>query len=382
MLCYAPGPTDFQLPVHGVRAAGLGRTSARAAGENGGADPDGWLIAGAIYGGVTRLAESRRPADGAAWRVFLSSTSELRNFPAGGKSYVAEVERAIAAAGHVIVDMADFPAADQPVAELCADRVRGCEVYVGVLGTRYGSPVTDRPEVSYTELEFEAATAAGLPRLVFLLDTDADSWYPARRVDRLGVRAPAGGVPPPGPGKWAGHAAVRRSGYAGATCRARAAGAGRASRGRRQGAAGAGPGGRGDRRDPAGTLGVSAACGPDGGAGRAGPRVTGTGGARAHRDARGWQDTAGRGLRPSQAGRALAAGGMDQRRGFGQRAHGTEPRRFGAGPSHGIRGCADLGSGGTEPTGSGRGAVLGGIRQRHRAGCAATVPAGRPGPLG
>jgi hypothetical protein len=86
---------------------------------------------------------------------------------------MAEVERAISACGHVIVDMADFPAADQPAAQLCAERVRGCDVYVGVLGTRYGSPVADRPDVSYTELEFEAATAAGLPRLVFVLDTSA-----------------------------------------------------------------------------------------------------------------------------------------------------------------------------------------------------------------
>jgi hypothetical protein len=105
--------------------------------------------------------------------VFLSHTSELRAFPAEGKSYVVEAERAIAAAGHVIVDMADFPAADQPAAQVCVEQVRGCEVYVGVLGTRYGSPVPDRPEVSYTELEFDTATAAGMPRLVFLLDTAA-----------------------------------------------------------------------------------------------------------------------------------------------------------------------------------------------------------------
>jgi len=87
---------------------------------------------------------------------------------------VAEAERAISAAGYAIVDMADFPAADQPAAQLCAELVRGCDVYVGVLGTRYGSPVRDKPEVSYTELEFDTATAAGMPRLVFLLDTSAD----------------------------------------------------------------------------------------------------------------------------------------------------------------------------------------------------------------
>ncbi len=113
------------------------------------------------------------PGVGARWRVFLSHTSELRNFPEKGTSYVAEAERAVSAAGHVIVDMADFPATDQPAAQECAERVRGCEVYVGFLGTRYGSPVRDQPEVSYTELEFDTATAAGLPRLMFLLDTGA-----------------------------------------------------------------------------------------------------------------------------------------------------------------------------------------------------------------
>ena len=130
---------------------------------------------------------------GAGWRIFVSHTSELRDYPPGN-SYVAAAKNAISAAGHVIVDMADFPAADQPPAQLCVDRVRGCQVYVGVLGTRYGSPVRDKPEISYTELEFDTATEAGLPRLVFLLDTDAaDTGIPVSALlDReYGVRQDA-----------------------------------------------------------------------------------------------------------------------------------------------------------------------------------------------
>jgi hypothetical protein len=87
--------------------------------------------------------------DGARWR-FVSHTSKLPDFPRA-QSYVAEVERAISAAGHVIVHMADFPAADQPPARVCAERVRGREVYVGVLGTRYGSPVRDKREVIFPQ---------------------------------------------------------------------------------------------------------------------------------------------------------------------------------------------------------------------------------------
>jgi hypothetical protein len=119
------------------------------------------------------LAGPDRHGEGDRWQVFISHAFELREFPKK-QSYVAAVERAVSAAGHVIVDMKDFPAADQPPAQLCAERLRACDVYVGVLGTRYGSPVLDKPEVSYTELEFDTATQAGLPRLVFLLDTDAE----------------------------------------------------------------------------------------------------------------------------------------------------------------------------------------------------------------
>jgi len=109
-------------------------------------------------------------------RVFLSHTSEFRNFPRG-LSYMAAVESAVSAAGHVIVDMREFAASDAAPAQVCQEKVRGCELYLGIFGTRYGSPVRDRPEVSYTELEFETASdpAHPLERLVFLLDQEAEN---------------------------------------------------------------------------------------------------------------------------------------------------------------------------------------------------------------
>lgn len=99
---------------------------------------------------------------------------------------MAAAERAIIAAGHVPVDMTDFPAADRAPANLCEDQVRSCDVYLGILGTRYGFLVRDKPDVSYTELEFDTATEAGLDRLVFLLDTEAgDVGVPlSRLIDR------------------------------------------------------------------------------------------------------------------------------------------------------------------------------------------------------
>ena len=78
------------------------------------------------------MAGSEGPGDAAGWRVFVSHTGELRDFPLRN-SYVAAVERAISACGHVIVEMAGFPATDQPPAELCIDRVQGCDVYLGLL---------------------------------------------------------------------------------------------------------------------------------------------------------------------------------------------------------------------------------------------------------
>ncbi|MFD9701423.1 FxSxx-COOH system tetratricopeptide repeat protein [Lentzea sp. NPDC059081] len=135
------------------------------------------LVVRRIRSGETETPESDpRPGDlpelsGGPWRIFLSHTSELRRWPEK-KSFVDAAESAIKRLGHAPRDMAYFTAADRPPAQMCVDAVRDCDVYVLVAGYRYGSPVRDRPELSYTELEFETATSSQLPRLVFLLGED------------------------------------------------------------------------------------------------------------------------------------------------------------------------------------------------------------------
>jgi hypothetical protein len=112
-------------------------------------------------------------------QVFVSHTSDLAEFPVS-RSFVQAAIDAVGRAGMAPVDMRYFAAREGQPADYCQQRVRDCDIYIAVVGFRYGSLVPGET-VSYTELEFTEATSAGLPRLVFLLDDTAD--IPAELVD-------------------------------------------------------------------------------------------------------------------------------------------------------------------------------------------------------
>ena len=105
--------------------------------------------------------------------MFLSHTSELRRFPAGRGS-LPPAEPGQSGWTRLLAIWPSSAARDEQPALVCEEAVRAANVYVLIAGFRYGSPVRDRPEVSYTELEYQTAGEAGIPRLIFLLGEDAE----------------------------------------------------------------------------------------------------------------------------------------------------------------------------------------------------------------
>jgi hypothetical protein len=113
---------------------------------------------------------------GGPWRVFLSSASELRRFP-GGRSFLDAAAAGVVRAGDVVADMNVLVTGSLSPAEECRRQVSAADVYVGLVGFRYGM-LAPGSSISFAELEFHAAGEARIPRLMFLLDESAP--LPAR----------------------------------------------------------------------------------------------------------------------------------------------------------------------------------------------------------
>jgi hypothetical protein len=98
--------------------------------------------------------------------VFLSSTgADLRE-------YREKAFEAIQKLGHwKCVRMEDFLARHSPVDEFCRQMAAECDLFIGIIGHRFGEGPDDSKE-SFTHREFRAAVEAGKPRLLFLAPDD------------------------------------------------------------------------------------------------------------------------------------------------------------------------------------------------------------------
>lgn len=114
--------------------------------------------------------------------IFVSHTVELDDYP-NDLSFIEATCRAIMRVGCHPVEMSDFGARPDQPAEFCRAQVELCDVYIAIIGLRYGAIVPDHSSaVSYTEFEFEVAAEAGIPRLIFLLEPGKS--LPPRMRDR------------------------------------------------------------------------------------------------------------------------------------------------------------------------------------------------------
>lgn len=105
--------------------------------------------------------------------VFLSHTSDLSGYPSP-YSFVKAAKDAIREQGMTPVEMSGFIARDMSPADYCRELIERADVFLAVIGQRYGSLVPNlTPDVSYCEYEFAQAEALGKPCILLLLADEA-----------------------------------------------------------------------------------------------------------------------------------------------------------------------------------------------------------------
>lgn len=98
--------------------------------------------------------------------VFLSSVAKgLEPFRDAAHDAIRKLD------GYQCVRMEDFGARAATPAEQCVAAIKSSDVFVGIIGQRYGSLVPDS-SASFTELEYCTAVEMKLPRLTYIAPED------------------------------------------------------------------------------------------------------------------------------------------------------------------------------------------------------------------
>jgi len=109
------------------------------------------------------------------YKVYISSTykdlKEQREVAA----------RAVRALGLQTVAMEDYTSTEQKPVDKCRADVRSCDFYIGIFAFRYGH-IPEGYDKSITQLEYEVAGEARIPRLIFLIDDEAP--WPRTLIDK------------------------------------------------------------------------------------------------------------------------------------------------------------------------------------------------------
>lgn len=119
--------------------------------------PSGTVIAGELH---------VNPPSGIPKTVFVSSTSRDM------KDQREAVRDVVESLGMTYVGMEDFVPDELTPAEYIREQVDACDLYVGIIGKRYGH-VEPGSGMSMTEIEYHQAVAGGKPLRIFVMADDA-----------------------------------------------------------------------------------------------------------------------------------------------------------------------------------------------------------------
>ena len=115
-------------------------------------------------------------------KIYLSSTYQDL------AEHRAAVDQTLRQMGHDVIGMEQYVAEGAKPLARCLDDVALADLYVVIVGWRYGYAPKDQPPpggLSITELEYRHAMKVGRPVLAFLLDPESP--WPPSRVDALGA---------------------------------------------------------------------------------------------------------------------------------------------------------------------------------------------------